>query len=83
MGILVVQNAPSKQLLGAANGAAQMVTSGSRALAPAIASSLFSISISRHLLGGHMVYYIFLSLSVGLILVSHLLPTPTRSAQRQ
>ncbi|RXW25525.1 hypothetical protein EST38_g340 [Candolleomyces aberdarensis] len=74
--LMVIQNTPSKLLLGSANGAAQMVTSGSRALAPAIASSLFSLSIQRNLLGGHAVYYIFVVLTAIVIRASRYLPSP-------
>ncbi|KAJ2926053.1 hypothetical protein H1R20_g11034, partial [Candolleomyces eurysporus] len=76
MMLMVIQNTPSKLLLGSANGAAQMVTSGSRALAPAIASSLFSLSIQRNLLGGYAVYYIFVVLTAVVIRVSRYLPSP-------
>ncbi|RXW25526.1 hypothetical protein EST38_g341 [Candolleomyces aberdarensis] len=76
MMLMVIHNAPSKLLLGSANGAAQMVTSGSRALAPAIASSLFSLSIQRNLLGGYAVYYIFVVLAAIVIQASRYLPSP-------
>lgn len=76
MSILVLRNTPSKHLLGAANGAAQMATSGGRALAPAIASSLFSASIQHNLANGYAVYYIFLVFVAGLVWASRYLPPP-------
>ncbi|KAF6748560.1 major facilitator superfamily domain-containing protein [Ephemerocybe angulata] len=47
MTILVVRSCPNKLLLGSANGVAQTLTSASRVFAPAIASSLFSLSVQR------------------------------------
>jgi hypothetical protein len=80
MMLMVIQNTPSKLLLGSANGAAQMVTSGSRALAPAFASSLFSLSIQHNLLGGYAVYYIFVFLSAIVVQGSRYLPSPPPTA---
>lgn len=76
MNLMVVQNVPSKLLLGSANGAAQMITSGSRALAPAFASSLFSLSIQHNLLGGFAVHYIYMVLAAVLVQGGRYLPSP-------
>ncbi|RXW25540.1 hypothetical protein EST38_g339 [Candolleomyces aberdarensis] len=76
MMLMVIENCPNKLLLGSANGAAQMVTSGARAVAPAFASSLFSLSIQHNLLGGYAVYYIFMGLTVIVIQASRYLPSP-------
>jgi hypothetical protein len=76
MMLMVIENAPSRLLLGSVNGVAQMVTSGSRALAPAFASSLFSLSIQRNLLGGYAVYYIFVVLAAVVVQGSRYLPSP-------
>ena len=76
MMLMVIENAPSKLLLGSVNGVAQMVTSGSRALAPAIASSLFSLTIQRNLLDGYAVYWIFLLLAAAVVQGSRYLPSP-------
>ena len=78
--LMVIENAPSKLLLGSANGAAQMVTAGSRALAPAFASSLFSLSIQHNLLGGYAVYYIFVILAAVVAQGARYLP-PRRPEQ--
>ncbi|KAF6759870.1 major facilitator superfamily domain-containing protein [Ephemerocybe angulata] len=78
MGILVIQVCPHKLLMGSANGVAQMATSGTRAFAPAVASSLFSISIQRNWAGGYAVYYMIMVLLVGLICGSRYLPTPIK-----
>ncbi|RXW25541.1 hypothetical protein EST38_g338 [Candolleomyces aberdarensis] len=76
MMLMVIENCPSKLLLGSANGAAQMVTSGARAVAPAFASSLFSLSIQHNLLGGYAVYYVLVVLVAIMIRASRYLPSP-------
>ncbi|TFK31030.1 major facilitator superfamily multidrug-resistance, DHA1 sub-family, partial [Crucibulum laeve] len=58
--ILLVEVAPNKATLGSINGIAQMLGSATRSLAPTFASSLFSISLQRHLMGGNFVYYVLL-----------------------
>ena len=75
MHILVVTNAPQGSM-GAANGMAQLIASSMRAIAPTIATSLFSISLEDNLLGGHMVYYILLAIICTGIRLSFLLPEP-------
>ncbi|KAF5333678.1 hypothetical protein D9611_002661 [Ephemerocybe angulata] len=78
MEILVIQICPHKLLMGSATGMAQMAASGTRAFAPAVASSLFSISIQRNWAGGYAVYYMIMVLLVGLICGSRYLPTPSK-----
>ncbi|KAF6748556.1 major facilitator superfamily domain-containing protein [Ephemerocybe angulata] len=77
MTILVVRSCPNKLLLGSANGAAQTLTSASRAFAPAIASSLFSLSVQRKWAGGYAVYYIFLVLVLLMVRMTRYLPAVT------
>ena len=79
--IIIVDHTP-RESLGAANGLAQAVSSGLRGVAPSVASSLFSISLERRLLGGHFVFYFLIAVaSTGLRVIS-LLPTPAKP-QRQ
>ncbi|KAH6909206.1 major facilitator superfamily multidrug-resistance, DHA1 sub-family [Coprinopsis sp. MPI-PUGE-AT-0042] len=73
MHILVVTNAP-KGAMGAANGMAQLVASSMKAVAPTVATSLFSISLQENLLGGYMVYFILLAVVCTGIRLSILLP---------
>lgn len=65
-----MQSCPHKRLMGSANGAAQMVTSGGRVVAPVLASSLFSMTIQHDLAGGKAVYYVGLLLVVCLVYLS-------------
>jgi len=74
MGVIVVSQVPDRRLLGSANGAAQMVTSGSRAFAPALVSSLFSLSMKHNIAGGYAVYYALIVLSAVLKIASGYLP---------
>ncbi|KAJ7176473.1 major facilitator superfamily domain-containing protein [Mycena filopes] len=58
---------------GSVNGLAQTSASVSRAIGPALATSLFSLSASYNLLGGYLVYLIFFSFAaVALLLARHL-----------
>ncbi|KAE9409480.1 MFS general substrate transporter [Gymnopus androsaceus JB14] len=67
MSLLVVQSAPPKSL-GAVNGLAQMTASGTRGLAPLLASSLFSVSLESRVAKGHLVDIVLIVLSaVGLV----------------
>jgi hypothetical protein len=70
---MLVTNAP-KGAMGAANGMAQVVASSMRAVAPTVATSLFSISLQQNLLGGDMVYVILLAIVFTGIRLSLLLP---------
>ena len=76
--IIIVENTP-KESLGAANGLAQAVASGLRGVAPSVASSLFSISLERHLLGGHFVFYFLVAVALTGLRTLSLLPTPKDS----
>jgi predicted membrane protein len=71
--IYITASAPSKRSLGAVNGLSQTTVSTVRAIAPALATSLFSLSVERNILGGYAVYAILLVLSVfGLLLATQL-----------
>ncbi|KAF9534697.1 major facilitator superfamily domain-containing protein [Crepidotus variabilis] len=61
--ILLVTGVP-EQHLGVVNGIGQMVGSGARAIAPTVASSLYSASLSNHLAGGNLVFYVLIGLAV-------------------
>ena len=62
--------------MGATNGLAQLLVSFVRAVGPALASSMFSLSIDqdRHYMGGGLVYYVTVALSLGAVWVGSLLP---------
>jgi hypothetical protein len=70
---MIMNSAPSKEYLGATNGLAQALGSVTRGLGPSIASSLFSLSLERQILGGNMVYVALSGLTlVGMSLASRL-----------
>ena len=71
--MIIVEHTP-KESLGAANGLAQAVSSGLRGVAPSVASSLFSISLERRLLGGHFVFYFLIAVALAGLHVLSLLP---------
>ncbi len=71
----VSDGAPSKDALGLTNGLAQMTASTVRAIAPAASSSLFSVSLEKHLAGGTLVYWVLCIIAVAGI-------APTRCLSR-
>ena len=71
--IIIVNSAPSRAALGATNGLAQAMASGIRALAPSVASSLFSMSLEWQIMDGNMVYIVLSGLALfGMSLASFL-----------
>ena len=58
--------------------AVQMSVSVMRAIGPAAANSLFSVSIARHYLGGNFVYFVMLAMVCGALGVASLLPRHSR-----
>jgi hypothetical protein len=73
--IYLSASSPNRASLGATNGLAQCFVSATRAIGPAAANSLFSLSIEKHLLGGAFVYYVLIALTLVAIFVASLLPT--------
>lgn len=74
--IFIAAAAPNKASLGATNGLAQVSVSAVRAVGPALASSMYSLSIDEdhHYMGGWLVYCALLALSLGAIWMGSLLP---------
>ncbi|KAI0951418.1 hypothetical protein AcW1_008466 [Taiwanofungus camphoratus] len=66
--------APDRTALGLTNGLAQTTASTVRALAPSTASSLFSVSLEKHLAGGTLVYWILCIVAAGGFVASWWLP---------
>ncbi|KAF8875919.1 major facilitator superfamily transporter, partial [Infundibulicybe gibba] len=67
-------SSPNKHSLGATNGLSQMGVSFARAVGPALATSLFSLSVERNMLGGYAVYAILFCISCLAIFLAVLLP---------
>ncbi|GAW00782.1 major facilitator superfamily multidrug- dha1 sub-family [Lentinula edodes] len=63
MHLLVVINAPPNSL-GSVNGLAQMISSGTRGLAPVFASSLYSHSLESQIAGGHLVEIVLIGVTI-------------------
>jgi len=74
--IFIAASAPNKASLGATNGFAQLSASIVRAVGPALASSMFSLSIDKdhHYMNGGLVYYATVALSLCAVWVGSLLP---------
>ncbi|PFH48483.1 hypothetical protein AMATHDRAFT_149852 [Amanita thiersii Skay4041] len=76
--LIVTSSAPSKNALGALNGLAQAIGSCMRAFSPTFASSLYAISLQRHLAGGNAVYYILMAIIICGIRFTFLSPKTLR-----
>ncbi|KDR79075.1 hypothetical protein GALMADRAFT_64308, partial [Galerina marginata CBS 339.88] len=72
--IYISNASPNRASIGATNGLSQMTVSVMRAMGPAAATSLYSFSIEKGYLSGHLVYYV-LTAFVGIALyIGSLLP---------
>ena len=74
--MFVAAAAPNKASLGATNGIAQLSVSILRAIGPALASTLYSLSIDEehHYMNGGLVYYVTVMLGFVAMWVGSLLP---------
>ncbi|KAJ1311924.1 hypothetical protein OPQ81_010384 [Rhizoctonia solani] len=62
MAIFVNNSAPSKDALGTLNGISQTTISITKMIGRVTATSLFSLSVERNILGGNLVYAFFVSI---------------------
>lgn len=76
MQIILAQHVADSGRIGTALGIGQMLTSGMRSIAPVVASSLFSISLQKHLAGDNLVFYVFMGSMLLFIRISYLIPHP-------
>ncbi|KAI9511617.1 member of major facilitator multidrug-resistance DHA1 sub-family [Russula earlei] len=65
---------PNRASLGATNGIAQLLVSITRAIGPAAATSLFSLSLAEGYVSGGMVYLVLLGVSLATIVFGTTLP---------
>ncbi|KAG5642027.1 hypothetical protein DXG03_003774 [Asterophora parasitica] len=72
--IFIAAASPNRASLGATNGLSQMTVSLMRALGPAAANSLFSLSIEKKYLNGYLVYYVLSLVVCGAMVAGSLLP---------
>ncbi|KAF4604463.1 hypothetical protein EYR40_003237 [Pleurotus pulmonarius] len=75
--IFISSSAPNRQSLGAVNGLSQVIVSIMRAIGPAAANSLFSVSMTSRFLGGQLVYVSLIASTVLALLIATLLPRRT------
>lgn len=71
--IYIAAASPNRASLGGTNGICQCVVSITRAFGPAVANSLFSLSMEKGYLGGSLVYVVltgivFVALALGSLL---------------
>jgi hypothetical protein len=72
--IYIAAASPNRASLGGTNGLSQMTVSIMRAIGPAAANSLFSLSIEKDYLGGWLVYYALMGLVGVSMIVASMLP---------
>jgi hypothetical protein len=66
--------APSHETLGTLNAIVLAIQSGLRAVAPALATSIYAIGVKYHIMGGHLFWLIEIILALGLLVLLRLLP---------
>jgi hypothetical protein len=66
--------APSHETLGALNAIVLAFSSGVRAFAPALATSLYAVGVKYHILGGQLFWLVNILLAVGFFGVLRILP---------
>ncbi|KIM36642.1 hypothetical protein M413DRAFT_448986 [Hebeloma cylindrosporum] len=72
--IFIANASPNRASIGATNGVSQMTVSIMRAIGPAAANSLFSVSMDKGYLGGYLVYYILLFVVCISLVIASMLP---------
>ncbi|CAA7266816.1 unnamed protein product [Cyclocybe aegerita] len=77
--IFISAASPNRASLGATNGLSQMTVSVMRAIGPAAANSLFSVSIEKRYLSGYLVYYALLAIVGVSLVVASMLPQHVRT----
>jgi len=70
----MAQHVAGSGRLGTALGIGQMLSCGMKSISPVLVSSLFSISLQRHLAGGNLVFYILIGSTLFFVRISHFLP---------
>ncbi|KAI0329292.1 MFS general substrate transporter [Cubamyces sp. BRFM 1775] len=77
--LYISDGAPSQKALGLTNGLAQTTASTVRAIAPSLASSLFSLSLERHLANGTLVYWVLCGIALAGLVATRWLPARLRT----
>ncbi|KAF1344260.1 major facilitator superfamily transporter [Delphinella strobiligena] len=74
---------PSPQVLGTLNAVALAMTSGIRAVAPALFSSIFATGVEHHILNGYLVWFILVPMAAGVNVVVRFLPAKADSGMQR
>ena len=80
---MLAQHVADSGRTGTALGIGQMLTSGMRSFSPFLVSSLFSISLQKHLAGGNLVFYILMGSTLLYVRISHMVPHLPASVQNK
>jgi hypothetical protein len=72
--IYIAAASPNRASLGGTNGICQCVVSITRAFGPAVANSLFSLSMEKGYLGGSLVYVVLTGMVLLALALGSLLP---------
>jgi len=78
----VTSSAPSERSLGSVNGLSQTISAISRAIGPAVATSVFSASKQHNLLGGNFVYVFMVVVTFCLMYLGSRLPDQLPNQKR-
>ncbi|THH19232.1 hypothetical protein EW146_g1881 [Bondarzewia mesenterica] len=81
--LYITSASPNKRSLGATNGFAQTVISVVRTIGPAMSTSLFALTIERHMLWGYGVYIILILITLVSLLVATPLPHEVWGSQEK
>ncbi|KAF9035152.1 member of major facilitator superfamily multidrug-resistance, DHA1 sub-family [Panaeolus papilionaceus] len=73
--IFVAAASPNRASIGATTGLSQVTVSVMRGVGPALANSLFSLSIEHKYLGGYLVYFSLLGVTTAALVLASLLPS--------
>ena len=73
--LFITSSVPNQRALGTTNGISQTTVSIARAIGPALASSSFSFSMEKNILGGNGVYVAFAILSLFALCLATCLPS--------
>jgi MFS family permease len=80
--IFISAASPNRASLGATNGLSQLSVSIMRTIGPASVNSLFSLSIAKGYLGGHLVYYVLVAITGVALALSTMLPPSHEALSR-
>ena len=69
---------PSHETLGTLNAIALAAQSGLRAVAPAVATSIYAVGVKYHILGGQLFWLCQIMLALGLFGLLRLLPVKAK-----